>query len=111
MYLADNAFTGMQAISNIDKCSSEICYPMDLDLAAYCTAECAASGTAFVLKFVWLHSGTTLHGGHYQCIQQDQNGVWWLRDDDEMPKQQSQLDTLTHHRDVCGLLYSKSRVR
>ena len=110
--VAGSYFTGpSSSVTETVKCSAEVCYPMKLDLAKYCTAGCAASGTAYVLSAVLLHTDDSLHEGHYKCLHHVKDGSWWLRNDDHMPTLQTQLQALMHHREVCGLLYSRDSFR
>ena len=85
---------------------TSIQFPTELDMACYCTQDCAARyQTKFRLVGIWLHEGDT-NTGHYTSLDAMDNGNFLRRDGERAPREISRHIALDYRDLVCGLLYA-----
>ena len=81
-------------------------FPSELDMARFCTQDCAARyQTRYHLVGIWLHEGGT-NSGHYISLSLMGNGNFLRRDGEHVPKEISRRIALDYRDLVCGLLYA-----
>eukprot|EP00796_Vickermania_ingenoplastis_P007386 gene7386-5200_t len=59
------------------KASKRIRYPLELNLQPFCSPRCRDEPHIYTLNAVCIHSGHSIHSGHYYSVVRARNGSWY----------------------------------